>query len=149
MFFYRYNINDYDFIIVEEKGFITRISVDYEDARGIKKETNLIKKVHHELIEYFNGKIKDFTFPIKYEGTEFQNKVWNTLKNIPYGESRTYKDIALAIDNPKAARAVGNANNKNPLLIVVPCHRVIGLNGDLKGFACGVKLKKELLELEK
>ncbi len=81
-------------------------------------------------------------------GTEFQHKVWNELCNIPYGETRSYKDIARKIGNPRAVRAVGGANNKNKLMIVVPCHRVIGTDGSLTGYAGGIEVKKKLLDLE-
>ena len=82
------------------------------------------------------------------EGTPFQKKVWNALQNIPYGETRTYKQIAEEIGNPKACRAVGMANNKNPMIIVVPCHRVIGANGKLVGYGGGLEMKRALLDLE-
>ena len=82
-------------------------------------------------------------------GTTFQKQVWEELQRIPYGETRSYEDIAVAIGNPKAVRAVGQANNRNPLLIIVPCHRVIHKNGDITGFACGTEVKKYLLDLEK
>lgn len=87
--------------------------------------------------------------PLSYEGTEFQNKVWTSLQKIPYGETRSYEDIAEDIGNKKAVRAVGQANNKNPIMIIIPCHRVIHKNGDINGFACGVDVKKYLLDLEK
>lgn len=83
------------------------------------------------------------------KGTEFQKKVWKQLTYIPYGETRTYKEIAVAIGNPKASRAVGMANNKNPITIVVPCHRVVGSNGKMVGYAGGLDMKKKLLDLEK
>lgn len=104
---------------------------------------------HHELIEYTLGNLKKFSLPLDLRGTEFQMRVWKELLNIPYGETRTYKDIAIKIGRPKAYRAVGNALNKNPILIVVPCHRVIGSNGDLVGFGGGLDLKKRLLEIER
>ena len=84
-----------------------------------------------------------------FEGTEFQKKVWNELCNIPFGETISYKELAIRIDNPKACRAVGGANNKNPIGIVVPCHRVIGSTGNLVGYAGGIDLKKRLLDFEK
>ena len=82
------------------------------------------------------------------KGTEFQKRVWKALCDIPYGETRSYKQIAQAIGNPKAVRAVGMANNKNPLLVIVPCHRVIGANGQLVGYASGLEKKRFLLQLE-
>lgn len=112
-------------------------------------ETELIKKAIKQLNEYFNGTRISFDLPLSLEGTDFQKLVWNTLKAIPYGETKSYKDIAEAIGNPKACRAVGMANNKNPISIIIPCHRVIGSNGKLVGYGGGVEIKKQLLDLEK
>ena len=104
---------------------------------------------HYQIIEYLEGKLKKFTLLLDLKGTEFQKKVWNELLNIPYGEVKTYKDIAKAVGSPKGYRAVGGALNKNPIPIIVPCHRVVGSNGQLVGFAGGVDLKAKLLELER
>lgn len=101
-----------------------------------------------QLREYFDGKRKNFDFPYKLEGTEFQMKVWKALQGIPYGETRSYKDIAVAVGCPQGARAVGMANNRNPILIAVPCHRVIGADGKLVGYGCGLDMKEALLQLE-
>lgn len=101
-----------------------------------------------QLEEYFNRKRKNFTVKINMKGTEFEKKVWSELLNIPYGKVASYKQIAEAIENPKASRAVGNANNKNKIAIVIPCHRVIGSNNKLIGYAGGINRKKYLLELE-
>ena len=87
--------------------------------------------------------------PLKYQGTQFQQSVWQELQKIPYGETRSYQEIAAVIGNEKAVRAVGQANNKNPILLIIPCHRVIHKSGDISGFACGVEVKRYLLELEK
>lgn len=114
-----------------------------------KKETPILKKAKTQLKEYFEGKRKHFDLPIKLEGTDFQMKVWKELLKIPYGETRTYKEIAKKIDNPDSQRAVGNANNKNKIAIVIPCHRVVGSNGKLIGYALGLEKKKYLIELEK
>lgn len=109
----------------------------------------LLDEIKNQLVEYFNGKRKTFTFPIKLNGTEFQQQVWNELLNIPYGETRCYADVAEAIANPKAVRAVGQANRKNPIPIVVPCHRVIGKDKSLTGYTgTRTDLKEKLLELE-
>lgn len=114
-----------------------------------EKETYLIKKTYSQLKEYFAGNRKIFDIPISANGTEFQIKVWKELQKIPYGKIRTYKEIAENIGNKNASRAVGMANNKNPIAIIIPCHRVIGSNGDLTGYAGGIKLKQYLLNLEK
>lgn len=104
---------------------------------------------YFQIIEYLDGKRRQFDFPYELHGTEFQKKAWHALCEIPYGETRTYKEIATAIGNPKACRAVGMANHDNPLWIVVPCHRVVGANGKLTGYAGGLDMKAALLELER
>ena len=101
-----------------------------------------------QLQRYFSGTLKRFDVPMSLSGTEFQQSVYRQLINIPYGETRSYLDIAKAIGNKKAVRAVGNANSKNPIAIFVPCHRVIGRDGSLTGFAGGIEVKKMLLKLE-
>lgn len=107
-----------------------------------------LKKVCQQLLEYLQGKRKEFTVKIALEGTAFQKKVWKAMQHIPYGESCSYKDIAIAIGNPKAAIAIGQAARKNPVAIIIPCHRVIGANGDLKGYAGRIDIKEWLLNLE-
>ena len=109
----------------------------------------IVVKLKKELDEYFIGERKVFDLPLKFDGTEFQEQVWDALLKIPYGETRSYKDIATAIGSYKASRAVGMANNKNNIIILVPCHRVIGSNGKLVGYACGLDVKEYLLNLEK
>lgn len=104
---------------------------------------------HEEVIKYLEGKLKDFTMPFSFKGTPFQESVWRELVNIPYGETRTYKELAEKVGCPKGPRAVGGALNKNPIAIIVPCHRVIGTNGKLVGFAGGLDIKDKLLSLEK
>ena len=109
----------------------------------------IVVKLKKELDEYFIGKRKVFDLPLKFSGTKFQERVWDALLKIPYGEIRTYKDIAAAIGNNKASRAVGMANNRNNIMILIPCHRVIGSNGKLVGYAGGLETKEYLLNLEK
>ena len=114
-----------------------------------KNEPNYVTNlVYNQIIEYLAGQRKIFNFNYKLEGTDFQKKVWQKLCEIPYGQTKTYSQIAEEIKNPKAVRAVGMANNKNPLCIVVPCHRVIGKNGKLIGYAGGIDMKKSLLDIE-
>jgi methylated-DNA-[protein]-cysteine S-methyltransferase len=108
----------------------------------------ILKDCADQLTDYFSGRRQDFTLPLATPGTAFQQLVWSALTDIPYGETRSYRDIARSIGNPAAVRAVGAANGRNPLPIVVPCHRVIGSNGSLTGFAGGLEAKKILLELE-
>lgn len=109
---------------------------------------NFESNVIEQLNEYFNGKRKIFDFSFAPQGTCFQKKVWNELLKIPYGQTYCYQQIAKAIGNKDASRAVGNAINKNPIAIIIPCHRVISKNGNLSGFANGIEMKKYLLNLE-
>ncbi len=104
---------------------------------------------HEEILKYLKGELKEFTLPISFKGTSFQESVWRELLNIPYGETRTYKELAEKVGCPKGSRAVGGALNKNPIAIIVPCHRVVGSNGKLVGFAGGLDMKSRLLALEK
>ena len=134
---------------VEEKGALVVITTrPYQSKEEIYQETPVIKEAFRQLSEYFSGNRKTFNLPLLLKGTDFQKQVWQALLKIPFGETRSYKQIAEAIGNPKAVRAVGMANNKNPLLIVVPCHRVIGGNGKLVGYAVGLDKKEYLLRLE-
>ncbi|MFD1019521.1 methylated-DNA--[protein]-cysteine S-methyltransferase [Thalassobacillus hwangdonensis] len=109
----------------------------------------VLVECYNQLDEYFKGERQEFTFPYLFEGTDFQKTVWNDLMRIAYAETGTYKDIATSIGNEKAIRAVGNANGKNKLSIVIPCHRVIGSNGKLTGYAGGLRRKEWLLQHEK
>jgi methylated-DNA-[protein]-cysteine S-methyltransferase len=113
------------------------------------KNKGFFRETAKQFEAYFSGKLKSFDLNLAFEGTDFQKAVWKALCEIPYGETRTYKDIAASIGKPKACRAVGLANNRNPIAIVVPCHRVIGSNGKLVGYASGLDVKEFLLELEK
>ena len=154
-----YKICDFEIgelAICEENGKIVLVNVvktkeDIEEMakNSIQKETSLIKNTKQQLDEYFAGNRKQFDIPIKFKGTNFQVKVWKELLKIPYGETCSYLDIAKRIGNPKASRAVGMANNKNKIIIIVPCHRVIGSNKKLVGYACGLDVKEKLLELER
>ena len=137
-----------DVTLVEEDGALLAISMQ-SDHGGIAQETPLIKDAFRQLSEYLIGERKEFEIPLRMKGTEFQKQVWTALLEIPYGETRSYKQIAETIGNPKGMRAVGMANNRNQLLIVVPCHRVIGANGSLVGYGEGVEMKEFLLRLEK
>lgn len=117
-----------------------------EDEKGT--ETALLTEAAKQLKEYLAGKRKDFDLPLAPEGTEFQQAVWNELQKIPFGETRSYGEVAKNIERPKASRAVGMANNRNPIPIFIPCHRVIGANGKLVGYAGGLDVKDRLLKLE-
>lgn len=109
----------------------------------------LLLEAHRQLDEYFTDRRQQFELNIDLHGTPFQQTVWQALQHIPYGETRSYSELAAYIKHPKAVRAVGGANNKNPLSIVIPCHRVIGANGDLIGYGGGLDYKQKLLELER
>ncbi|WNB91191.1 methylated-DNA--[protein]-cysteine S-methyltransferase [Bacillus sp. NEB1478] len=128
------------------------LSIMFED----RKETDhpesvpqVLKACYEQIHEYFEGKRQEFTFPYMLNGTPFQKTVWNALLNVPYSETVSYQDIANAIKNEKAIRAVGNANGKNKLSIIIPCHRIIGSNGKLTGYAGGLWRKEWLLNHEK
>jgi len=112
------------------------------------QETLLQKEANKQLKEYFEGARKNFNIPLDPKGTPFQKKVWKALETIPYGETRSYKEIAEQVGSPKAYRAVGMANNKNPISIIIPCHRVIGANGKMVGYGGGLEIKEYLLNLE-
>ena len=120
-----------------------------QPQKALLQTTELLSMATIQLDEYFQGKRTTFSLPFKLTGTPFQLAVWKELQNIPYGQTTSYKEIAQKINKPKAYRAVGMANNKNPLPIIIPCHRVIGSNGKSIGYAGGLKLKNYLLELEK
>ena len=113
------------------------------------QETPILKEANKQLQEYFTGQRTEFSLPLAAVGTAFMLRVWNALSAIPYGETRSYKEIAIATGNGKACRAVGMANNRNPIAIIIPCHRVIGSNGALVGYGGGLNIKSYLLDLEK
>lgn len=134
--------------VIEEGGDIVFIGFRCETGNATKKETPVIKEALRQLSDYFDGELKKFDLPLKLSGTPFQMKTWEALQTIPYGETRSYGDIAKQIGNGKASRAVGMANHNNPISIVIPCHRVIGANGSLTGYGGGLPVKQQLLELE-
>lgn len=123
------------------------------DLMGIKKTSKIkpmiMMETYKQIKEYFDGKRKKFDLNISIEGTDFQKKVWMELMNTEYGEIVSYKEIADRIGSPKSSRAVGNANNKNKLLIIIPCHRVIGSNGSLNGYKGGLQKKERLINHER
>lgn len=137
-----------DMELTYEKDAVTGLRMAEKEIAGEAPE-GLALEVFRELDEYFQGLRKTFDIPLRLQGTPFQKKVWAALQAIPYGETRSYKDIAEAIGHPKAYRAVGMANNANPVFIIVPCHRVIGADGSLTGYGGGLPMKKALLSLEK
>ena len=142
--------------IEEQNGMITKLMFDPEPRFGTdetesdqtESDSPIISEAFLQLEQYLKGKRKEFSLPLNPQGTPFMKDVWNALRTIPYGKTATYKEIAKAAKNPKACRAVGLANNKNPIAIFIPCHRVIGSNGKLVGYAGGLDLKRKLLILE-
>lgn len=149
LFFYNTKIGKLG--IREDGKNITHIYLrdkDIDEDKVVIEESDLIKRAYIQIDEYIKGKRKIFDLPLNPNGTEFQKKVWKALTEIPYGETTSYKDIAVTLGNEKACRAVGMANNKNPIPIIIPCHRVIGANKKLVGYAGGLDLKKMLLNLE-
>ncbi len=131
-----------------EGGAVTLLKRTDEPA-GCEGRTPLTDLAFGQISEYLEGRRREFDFPYLRRGTEFQQKVWRALCAIPYGETRTYGEIAAAVGNPRAARAVGMANHENKILIAVPCHRVIGADGSLVGYGSGLDMKQALLRLEK
>ena len=130
-----------------------RVSVDNRLKKGlnatfIEKDNQLLKETRKQLDEYFNMERKDFDIPLLMVGTDFQKSVWDALLEVPYGSTSTYLNLAKQINNEKAVRAVANANGANAIAIIIPCHRIIGTNGELTGFGGGLPLKKRLLKLE-
>lgn len=135
--------------IITEGKEVAEVFFGKKKVQAEEKETPFIKKTYHQIEEYFIGDRKQFSVPFTIRGTDFQKKVYSALLEIPYGETRTYEEIAKEVGSPKACRAVGLTVGKNPLALLIPCHRVIGKNGDLTGYAGGLTRKKRLLELEK
>lgn len=138
--------------VVEEDAAIVRLDILREQTEAPvdwkRKDTDLLLEARRQLEEYFAGIRAGFSLPLAPQGTDFQKAVWRQLEAIPYGETRTYGQIAAALGKPKASRAVGGANHNNPIAIVIPCHRVIGADGSLTGYAGGLDLKEKLLHLE-
>jgi len=158
--------------ISEHGGFITELRFLWEGApkplpypfgdnlsnndtpqRGVmyfgESSVNALDECESQLDAYFKKELKEFCLPLKIAGTSFQLNVWKALLTVPYGQTNSYKNLAIRIGNPKAVRAVGGANNKNPISIILPCHRIIGSDGKLVGYGGGMDAKKYLLELEK
>ncbi len=149
MFFYDSPLGS--ILIVEKGSAITELHFSDKErpCETPCRETTLLKKAALQLDEYFSGNRKFFDLPLAPCGTDFQQNVWRALQDIPYGQTRSYGQIAEAAGNEKAARAVGMANNRNPIAIIIPCHRVIGSDGKLVGYGGGLDKKAYLLDLEK
>ena len=156
MYYTRYESKIAPIILVGDEDGLMRLHFDIADAKmklNIENDweynDEFFDDVKNEIDEYFLGNRKDFTIKLNPKGTEYQKRVWEQLRKIPYGQVCTYKELAQKMGSPNASRAVGNANGKNPIPLIVPCHRVIGANNKLTGFAYGLDLKRKLIELEK
>lgn len=139
-----------ELVLTEEDAQITRLCLPGENPPSDFQEqhTPLLDRAAQELEEYFAGKRKQFDLPLNPAGTEFQHRIWQELEKIPYGEVITYGELARRTGNPKASRAVGQANHRNPIAILIPCHRVIAGGGKLGGYGGGTEIKRKLLVLE-
>lgn len=154
---YFYNTEIGRIMISEDGDGITGLSIISDNRMEIIhvkneydiQETELIKEAAKQMTEYLKGNRMEFDLRLHPKGTDFQRKVWEALRTIPYGETRSYKQIACKVGNEKASRAVGMANHNNPIMLIIPCHRVIGANGNLVGFGAGLDIKEQLLHLEK
>lgn len=137
--------------IAAKNGCVTNLFFETDDVPNdlILLETDVIREAFRQLAGYFSGNLKEFSLPLAPCGTDFMFKVWELIRGVPYGSTASYKDIATSAGNPNAVRAVGMANNKNPIPLFIPCHRIIGTNGNLIGYRGGLEIKKKLLELER
>ena len=137
-------------VVVSDGSAINEVFMEnMKSCDGKKAANDVMNQAAKQLKEYFAGKRQQFDLPLRPSGTPFQQTVWKELISIPYGETRSYKQVAKLVGSPDASRAVGMANNKNPIVIIIPCHRVIGSNGSLVGYAYGLEMKRKLLELER
>ena len=138
-------------LVMSEDGMLTRLYLDCDEdppGDGWIEDRDAFARVADQLDAYWRGELTEFDVPMSPPGTDFQKQVWAALREIPYGETVTYGQIAESIGKPRAVRAVGRANGSNPIAVIVPCHRVIGANGSLTGYAGGLDKKTKLLELE-
>lgn len=134
--------------LTQEAQALTGLRFGTQPQQGAEGPTPLLAETVRQLEEYFAGKRTEFSLPLAPKGTDFQLRVWQALLRIPYGETRSYGELAAMVGNPKACRAVGGANHRNPLPILIPCHRVVGAKGSLTGYAGGLAVKEFLLKLE-
>ncbi|MCB5223907.1 MAG: methylated-DNA--[protein]-cysteine S-methyltransferase [Candidatus Cloacimonadaceae bacterium] len=143
---YGFSFEGMELGIVVEDGKVREVEFGKYPDNGGGEE---VEEVRRQLREYLSGKRKEFDLKLEPQGTQFQKDVWNAMLEIPYGETRSYKEIAQRIGRPLACRAVGQASNRNPIAIIIPCHRVVGSNGSLTGYGGGMPIKIRLLDLEK
>ena len=143
---YGFSFEGMELGIVVKDGKVREVEFGKYPDKGGGEE---VEEVRRQLREYLSGKRKEFDLKLEPQGTQFQKDVWNAMLEIPYGETRSYKEIAQRIGRPLACRAVGQASNRNPIAIIIPCHRVVGSNGSLTGYGGGMPIKIRLLDLEK
>lgn len=148
IYYYHYHISNYDFTIAASNDYLIFLTKDKETLDYIYQENSILRKIKEELTEYFKGVRKSFDIPIKLEGTVFQKQVWEEMQKVSYGKTICYQELARAALRPKACRAVGNICHNNPIMIIIPCHRITAKNG-LGGFGKDIGFKVALLELEK
>ncbi len=137
--------------LVEKDGALIAVCFEHElpgYAAAEVRETSLLQEARRQLERYFTGELQEFDLPLAPEGTPFQQKVWQSLCKVPYGQTVSYGDVAKDVGSPRGARAVGMANHSNPICIIIPCHRIIGTNGRLVGYGGGLETKARLLKLE-
>ncbi len=137
-----------DITLVEERGFITNLYFSTATFHAEYRESEVIELTYRQIFAYLEGALRNFSIPLNPKGTNFQQRVWGEVLKVPYGKSISYKELAMSVGNEHASRAVGNAVNKNPIPIIIPCHRVIGSDKSLVGYAYGIELKKKLLRKE-
>ncbi|GHV58775.1 hypothetical protein FACS1894103_0850 [Campylobacterota bacterium] len=145
---FNYSFTGFELAVYAEGDHVVRIHFGKAASGTALRENEVIRAAHAQITQYAAGKLTAFTVPLKYNGTDFQMKVWRALAQIPYGATTTYQAVAAQCGNPKAYRAAANAIHNNPIAIIIPCHRVIGSNGKLTGFAGGLDVKKLLLDIE-
>lgn len=146
---YPYQVGICQLWICEDDRAITHVSFRVPNEPYEEKDTTLIREAARQIDEYLDCQRTEFNLPLNPKGTPFQKSVWAALQKVRFGETRTYKQIAEEIGHPQACRAVGLANNRNPIAIIIPCHRIIGANGKLTGYAGGLEIKEMLLALER
>lgn len=155
MYYTRFETELCPIMLIGDESGLTRLHMLVEDSprsmdviKGLALNDHIFEAAKAQILEYMAGKRQTFDLKLNPKGTEFQKRVWRALSEIPYAETRSYKEIAISIGNGNASRAVGMANNKNPIPLIIPCHRVVGSSGRLTGYAFGLEIKKRLLELE-
>ncbi len=155
MYYTRFNSILCEITLAGDEQGLRNLHLDTGEGKGSfeissewKRDDRFFADTVKQLMEYFRGERRVFDVKLAPEGTDFQKRVWTGLQDIPYGETRSYGELAAAFGNPKASRAVGGASGRNPIPVIIPCHRVIGSSGKLTGFAYGINIKRKLLELE-